>query len=112
MILSTRIKLLQKYRDQIWLVKEGAETIGTGIYTQIKRDACKIHPIKHTCDGGLLIDVPKLYGQLELIPHKDGRKVYDKQVDFDTLGLLTKRFNSKKKYSHNRPRWYLMTSID
>ena len=26
------------------------------------------------------------------------KKVYDKQVDFDTLDLLTKRFNSKKKY--------------
>ena len=43
--------------------------------------------------------MPKLYGQLKLIAHKDGKKVYDKQVDFDTLDLLTKRFNSKKKYS-------------
>ena len=43
--------------------------------------------------------MPKLYGQLKLIAHKDGRKVYEKQVDFDTLDLLTKRFNSKKKYS-------------
>ena len=43
--------------------------------------------------------MPKLYGQLKLITHKDGRKVYEKQVDFDTLDLLTKRFNSKKKYS-------------
>ena len=43
--------------------------------------------------------MPKLYGQLKLIAHKDGRKVYEKQVDFDTLDLFTKRFNSKKKYS-------------
>ena len=43
--------------------------------------------------------MPKLYGQLKLIAHKDGRKVNKKQVDFDTLDLLTKRFNSKKKYS-------------
>ena len=43
--------------------------------------------------------MPKLYGQLKLIAHKGGKKVYDKQVDFDTLDLLTKRFNSKKKYS-------------
>ena len=43
--------------------------------------------------------MPKLYGQLKIIAHKDGKKVYDKQVDFDTLDLLTKRFNSKKKYS-------------
>ena len=40
-----------------------------------------------------------VYGQLKLIAHKDGKKVYDKQVDFDTLDLLTKRFNGKKKYS-------------
>ena len=31
--------------------------------------------------------------------HKNGQKVYDKQADFDTLDLLTKRYNSKKKYS-------------
>ena len=43
--------------------------------------------------------MPKLYGQLKLIAHKDGKKVYDKQVDFDTLNLLKKRFSSKKKYS-------------
>ena len=31
--------------------------------------------------------------------HKNGQKVYDKQADFDTLDLLTKRFNSRKNYS-------------
>ena len=36
---------------------------------------------------------------LKLIAHKDGKKVCDKQMDFDTLDLLTKRFDSKKKYS-------------
>ena len=49
--------------------------------------------------GYIVIDVPNLYGQLKLIAHKDGRKVYEKQVDFDSLDLLTKTFNSKKKYS-------------
>ena len=43
--------------------------------------------------------MPKPYEQLKLIAHKDGRKVSEKQVDFDTLDLLTKRFNSKKEYS-------------
>ena len=38
-------------------------------------------------------------GQLHLVAKKDGEKVLDKKVDFDTLDLLTKRFNSKKKYS-------------
>ena len=43
--------------------------------------------------------MPKLYGQLKLIAHKDGKKVYEKQVYIDTLDLLTNSFNSKKKYS-------------
>ena len=43
--------------------------------------------------------MPKLYRQLKLIAYKNKKKVYDKQVDFDTIDLLTKRFNSKKKYS-------------
>ena len=67
---------------------------GQGIYTQKKRNA---HKINHNTGvyGNVTIDVPKLYGQLKLIAHKDGKKVYDKQVDFDTLDLLTKRFNGK-----------------
>ena len=67
------------------------------LYTK-KRNAYKINPNTGVY-GNVRIDVPKLYGQLKLIAHKDGKKVYDKQVDFDTLDLLTKRFNSKKKYS-------------
>ena len=47
----------------------------------------------------MVIDLPKLYGHLKVVAHKNGKKVYDKQADFDTLDLLTKRFNSKKKYS-------------
>ena len=39
-------------------------------------------------------------GQLRLVATKDKRKVMDKKVDFDTIDLLTKRFNSKKKYSN------------
>ena len=53
----------------------------------------------HICSG-LLIDLPKLFAQLKLIAYKDGQKVMDKQVDFDTLDLLTKRFKSKKKYGN------------
>ena len=56
--------------------------MGKGIYTQTG------------VYGNGNIDVPKLYGQLKLIAHEDNRKVYEKQVDFDTLDLLTKRFNS------------------
>ena len=94
------INIIRKYRQRIGIVEEGAKTlkVGEGIYTQKKRNAYKINPNTGVY-GNVTIDVPKLYGQLKLIAHKDGKKVYDKQVDFDTLDLLTKRFNSKKKYS-------------
>ena len=52
----------------------------------------------------MIIDLPKLFGYLKVIAHKNGPeglvKVYEKQGDFDTLDLLTKRFNSKKNYSN------------
>ena len=70
---------------------------GEGIYTQKKRNAYKISQKGQY--GGLVIDLPKLYGHLKVVAHKNGQKVYDKQADFDTLDLLTKRFNSRKKYS-------------
>ena len=78
------------------MVLEGAQTlkVGQGIYTQKKRNAYKINPNTGVY-GNVNIDLPKLYGQLKLIAHKDGKKVYDKQVDFDTFDLLTKRFNRK-----------------
>ena len=88
--------MLQKYRNRIKIIPEGKKTIGTG-YTQPKRNAYKISSGGKY--GNLMIDVPKLMGQLHLVAKKDGNKVLDKKVDFDTLDLLTKRFNSKKKYS-------------
>ena len=90
------IKLLQKYKNRIKIIPEGKKTIGTG-YTQPKRNAYKISSGGKY--GNLMIDIPKLMGQLHLVAKKDGEKVLDKKVDFDTLDLLTKRFNSKKKYS-------------
>ena len=88
--------MIQKYRDRIKIIPEGKKTIGTG-YTQPKRNAYKISSGGQY--GNLTIDVPKLMGQLHLVAKKDGTKVIDKKVDFDTLDLLTKRFNSKRKYS-------------
>ena len=94
------IDMIKKYRQRIGIVDEGTKTlkVGKGIYTQKKRNAYKINPNTGVY-GNVTINMPKDYGQLKLIAHKDGKKVYDKQVDFDTLDLLTKRFNSKKKYS-------------
>ena len=94
--LAKDIGLLKKYRKRIQIIPEGKKTIGTG-YTQPKRNAYKISSGGQY--GNLIIDVPKLMGQLHLVAKKDGEKVLDKKVDFDTLDLLTKRFNSKKKYS-------------
>ena len=91
---------LRKYRktiDDVMNSWQYRTKKGSGIYTQKKRNAYKID--QNGQYGGLIIDLPKLYGHLKVIAHKNGQKVYDKQADFDTLYLLTKRFNSKKKYS-------------
>ena len=94
--LTKDIKLIQKYIDRIKIIPKGKKTIGTD-YTQPKRNAYKISSGGRY--GNLMIDVPKLMAQLHLVAKKDDTKVIDKRVDFDTLDLLTKRFNSKKKYS-------------
>ena len=97
--LTHDIKTIQKYRRRLGVIPEGLQTLtGKGIYTQPKRNAYKISSGGKY--GNLIIDVPKLMGQLHLVAKKDGNKVLDKKVDFDTLDLLTKRFNSKKKYSN------------
>ena len=97
-ILTKEIKILQKYKNRINLIPEGLKTVGKGLYTQKKRNAYKVNPKNGQC-GGLIIDLPKLFGQLRMVAHKDGKKVYDKQADFDTIDLFTKRFNSRKNYS-------------
>ena len=97
-ILNIKMEAVKKYRKRIQLIPEGLKTLsGEGLHTQPKRNAYKIN--QYGQYGGLMIDIPKLMGQLRLIASKDGQKVLDKKVDFDTIDLLTKRFNSKKKYS-------------
>ena len=94
------LKTLKKYRETITDLLTSFNYIpqtGEGIYTQKKRNAYKISQKGQY--GGLVIDLPKLHGELKVIAHKNGPKVYDKQADFDTLDLLTKRFNNKKNYS-------------
>ena len=94
------LKTLKKYRgtiDDILTSFKYIPQTGEGIYTQKKRNAYKISQKGQY--GGLVIDLPKLRGHLKVVAHKNGQKVYDKQADFDTLDLLTKRFKSNKKYS-------------
>ena len=54
--------------------------------------------------------MPKVNGQLNLIAYKHGNKVYDKQVDFDTIDLLilARRFNSEKNNIHHYQKLFLM----
>ena len=90
---------LKRYNTAANIERLNIKKSGEGIrrYNQPKRNAYKISQKGQY--GGLVIDLPKLQGQLKVIAHKNGQKVYDKQADFDTLDLLTKRFNSKKNYS-------------
>ena len=67
----------------------GTTQTASGIYTQPKRNAYKISQKGQY--GGLVIDLPKLLGHLKVAAHKNGQEVYNKQADFDTLDLLTKR---------------------
>ena len=92
-----RLSYLEDYMSRLFHIKAAPKYMGTGIYSQRKRNAYKID--QGGSYGNLTIDLPKLMGQLKLVAHKNGSKVYDKVVDFDTIDLLTKRFNSRKNYS-------------
>ena len=96
--LTDEIKLIQKYRKRIQSFTEAKKTIGQGLkYTRPKTNASKIQ--QNGQYGGLMIDLPKLFGQLRLVASKKGKKVLGQQADFDTIDLLTKRYNSTKNYS-------------
>ena len=98
-IAKKEIEAINRYNAMVKGMKADLEKEGEGIrrYNQPKRNAYKIS--QNGQYGGLLIDLPKLQGHLKVVAHKNGQKVYDKQGDFDTLDLLTKRFNSRKNYS-------------
>ena len=91
------LEYFDDYFKRLQNIEDSKKYVGEGIYTQKKRNAYKIS--QNGQYGGLVIDLPKLYGHLKVVAHKNGQKVYDKQADFDTLDLLTKRFDGKKKYS-------------
>ena len=58
------IDIINKYRQRIGILEEGAKTlkVGQGIYTK-KRNAYKIN-LNTDVYGNGNIDVPRLYGQL------------------------------------------------
>lgn len=97
---DVELETLKKYRESIKDLITSYKYMkkGEGIkYNQPKRNAYKISSTGQY--GNLKIDLPKLIGQLKLVAYKNGQKLYDKIVDFDTVDLLSKRFNSKKRYS-------------
>ena len=84
--MDNEIKLLQKFRKRIQSFEEGIKTIGKGMkYTQPKRNAYKIQ--QNGQYGGLMIDLPKSFGQLRLVASKNGKNVLDQQADFDTIDI-------------------------
>ena len=93
-----RLPYPMDYLERLNKINAAPQHKGTGIFSQRKRNAYKIG--QGGSYGNLTIDFPKLMGQLRLVAHKNGSKVYDKVVDFDTIDLLTKRFNSRKNYSN------------
>ena len=98
-VIKKEMNAIKRYKAMMEGMKAGLEKKGEGIrrYNQPKRNAYKIS--QRGQYGGLVIDLPKLHGHLKVVAHKNGQKVYDKQGDFDTLDLLTKRFNGRKNYS-------------
>ena len=98
-VIKKEMDAIKIYKAMVEGMKADLEKEGSGIrrYNQPKRNAYKIS--QRGQYGGLVIDLPKLHGHLKVVAHKNGQKVYDKQGDFDTLDLLTKRFNSRKNYS-------------
>ena len=103
------IDIIRKYRQRIGIVEEGTKTLktGQGIYTQKKRNAYKINPNTGVY-GSVRIDLPKLYGQLKLIAHKDGKMYMIRK--WTLIPLICSQSGSMVKRSiHHYQKWYLMT---
>ena len=72
--------------------------IGEGTGFQTSR-----HPYKMTKDGQygkLTIDVPQLIEKHRLLAKEAGMVLLDEKVDSDFIDLISKRYNTKKKYSN------------
>ena len=71
-------------------------TEGTGFQTSS-------HPYKMTKDGKygkLTIDVPQLVEKHNLLAKEEGVVLLDEKVDSDFIDLISKRYDTKKKYSN------------
>ena len=64
-------KALSEYLKLVKFKQVGTTQKASGIYTQPKRNACKISQKGQY--GGLVIDLPKLFGHLKVVAHKNGK---------------------------------------
>ena len=91
-ILDNLMNLIRVYMG---ILKPKKDQTG-GRYKQNRRNAYKIGSGGEY--GNLVIHLPSLFN-LVLEAYKDGKKVFEKEIDQDTIDLLTKRFNGSKNYS-------------
>ena len=87
------VSILKTYRDILQPEKDQSG----GRYKQNRRNAYKIGAGGKY--GNLVIHVPSLLFEHVLEAFKNGKQVMKKQVDGDTIDLLTKRFNTNRPYS-------------
>ena len=88
-------EIIEAYNDAERLLT-AKPTEGTGFQTSR-------HPYKMTKDGKygkLTIDVPQLVEKHRLLAKEAGVVLLDEKVDSDFIDLISKRYDTKKKYSN------------
>jgi hypothetical protein len=87
----------EKYNKIVIPVLKKQEQEGHGL-NQKPRNAYKLG-LSTGKFGKLHINVPLLMTTLTLVAYRNKKKVLEEKIDPDLIYLLTKRYNSKKKYS-------------
>ena len=95
---------LGPYITDIKALKASQAVIGEGNKNK-KRTGFQIsmHPYKMTKDGKyekLTIDVPQLVEKHRLLAKEAGVVLLDEKIDSDFIDLISKRYDTKKKYSN------------
>ena len=87
----------EKYNKVVLPILKKQEQEGHGL-NQKPRNAYKLD-LSTGKFGKLHINVPLLMTTLTLVAYRNKKNVLDEKIDPDLIYLLTKRYNSKKKYS-------------
>ena len=94
---------LQKYYKNIDAYYEADKRLLTAKPTEGTGFQTSRHPYKMTKDGKygkLTIDVPQLVEKHRLLAKEAGVVLLDEKVDSDFIDLISKRYDTKKKYSN------------